>query len=175
MLLPARLWQKILPQCCCRQHCGAAILKFCTGGAARFESFSYRVVGKQRHTIIFFAKYEHYSYGRPQKFFQRGQNHQHLVDRFFGAPTKNRPFSGAPIAQSKISAVLRRFRLNLWVNIASAEGGSEILGYFVGEQHMTSSFLNSSPANIRTCELWVWTVVPCFIPHYGGISLYRRA
>ena len=31
MLLPARLWQKILPQCCCRQHCGAAILKRCTG------------------------------------------------------------------------------------------------------------------------------------------------
>ena len=68
----------------------------------RFASFSYRVVGKQRHIIIFFAKYEHYSYGRPQKFFQKGQNHQHLVDRFFGAPTKNRPFSGAPRPRCKI-------------------------------------------------------------------------
>ena len=31
MLLPARFCQKILPQCCRQQHCGAAILKRCTG------------------------------------------------------------------------------------------------------------------------------------------------
>ena len=110
--------------------------------------------------------------GARRNFSRVGQNQRHFkkLTRFRRAVKKSTIFRRAEDATSS-----QHFRLKYRVSIASAEGGSEILGYFVGEQHMTSSFLNSSPANIRTCELWVWTVVPCFIPHYGGISLYRRA
>ena len=44
----------------------------------------------------------------------------------------------------KSFAIFRRFRLNLSVFNASAEGASEKLLYFTGEQHIASSFSNSN-------------------------------
>ena len=58
--------------------------------------------------------------------------------------TKNQSFFGAPKAHTKNCAFLRRFTLQYRVSIASARGAIEILGSFVGRQHMTSLFSNSA-------------------------------
>ena len=57
---------------------------------------------------------------RPQKFFQRGAKPPTVwkVDTFSARRTKNRPFFGAPMAETKFFAFLRRFRLKYSVSMA---------------------------------------------------------
>ena len=70
---------------------------------------------------------------RPQKFFQRGQNHGHFKkSTVFGAPYKKSTiFWRAGGANENLCVILRRFRLKYRVSSANA------VEYFVGRQHMT--------------------------------------
>ena len=69
----------------------------------------------------------YYTYGRPQKFFQRGAKPLKLlkVDTFSARRTENRSLFRAPKAQTKTFAFFARFRPKYSVSIASAEGASE--------------------------------------------------
>ena len=83
----------------------------------------------------------HCDHGCPQEIFQRGAKPRGL--------TKITYFFGAPKARTKIFAIFffRRFRLNLKVFDASAEGASENFRAFFTGNHMTSSFSNSKGGN----------------------------
>ena len=60
--------------------------------------------------------------------------------------SKNRQFFARRRQERVKIAIFRRFRRNLGVLNASAEGASDNLGYYTGEQNMTSSFSNSRGA-----------------------------